>query len=171
MPAPPREGPPMSDSTPAREPPAVDGEAVSDPGRAPGSDPGPPARLIPQPHGGALCPPWQKGVVANPAGSNLKQRFKAAVLRQLRRRMREGDEDELDVAASRLVELVMVKDRSATSLLLELWAREDGPVETRIAGRDGGAPLRVVMELRDTRTPRASDGACAPSVIARDPHD
>lgn len=102
------------------------------------------------------CPPqlaatrWQPGQSGNPAGSSKALRFKAAVLRALRKRMGPNDQNELDVAAERLVDLVMTKDNAATRLLVELWAREDGPVEQRIASA-GGEPLQIVMELHDTR--------------------
>ena len=109
--------------------------------------------MIPQPHGGALAPQWKPGESGNQAGSSSKTRFKAAVARALRKRMQAGDEDELDRPAEKLVQLALeARDKVAAHLLLHLYAREDGPVEQRIAGPNGGGiPLTIAMVLHDTR--------------------
>lgn len=133
-----------------------EGESVRDPAGASG------AQGVGASEGGAVGgagtasgtgkhPPWQPGVSGNPAGSSTKSRFKAAVTRALKRVMREFDEDEYDQAGDKLVELAFKgREKVSARMLLELYAREDGPIVQRVAGPEG-EPLSIVMELRDTR--------------------
>jgi DNA-binding NtrC family response regulator len=79
------------------------------------------------------------------------QRFKEAVQRELRRRMRPGDVDELDQVAERFVELLLEGDEQvAVRLILELFSREDGRVDQHFAFADS-QPLHFVMRLQDSR--------------------
>lgn len=98
------------------------------------------------------------GETRNPAGSSEKARFRAAVRRALKRRMRAtlemlaargheltGEEDELDTLAEEVVELAHGRDKTAGAILKEVWAREDGPLQTRLAGPDGEAIAPLVL--------------------------
>lgn len=66
--------------------------------------------------------------------------------RALTRVMRAGDVDELDVLADEVVALATQRDKHAVRMLLECWAREDGPLEHRLAVNDGG-PLVIFQPL------------------------
>ena len=109
----------------------------------------------PLPRGASL---WKPGQSGNPAGSSQTQRFRAAVRRRLQRSIRDGDLDELDQLADEVIECAKSKSQTAPPMLKELWAREDGPLETRLAGADGGSiPVHVVMHLHDASAPSPAD--------------
>ena len=86
------------------------------------------------------------GTTRNPGGSSAKRRFQAAVRRSLLKTMREGDDDELDQLGEQVVKAATRGDKHANAMLRECWSRWDGPLETRIAGPDGG-PLVVFQPL------------------------
>lgn len=104
-----------------------------------------------------LAPAWKKGQSGNPNGASRLFRFKAALLRELKKRKRKMDVDEYDQIARRVVNLITKNDTAAARILLELWDREDGPVETRVAGVDGNAlTVHIVHEVCET-TPEPSE--------------
>jgi len=70
--------------------------------------------------------------------------------------MEDGDADELAPAARWYVDVLANSDEPGRApLLKELWAREDGPLETRLAGHDGEALVvpHIRLELYDTVNP------------------
>lgn len=111
--------------------------------------------------------PGQSG---NAKGSSEKARFRAAVRRALRQRMLASDEDELDAVGREVVEIALGGSKHAVAMLKEIWAREDGPHETRIAGPNGEplAPLVLfgvdaeAMRAGRAPEPKATD-ACPPT--------
>lgn len=95
----------------------------------------------------AGCPPGiQPGQVLNRRGYSDGRRVQDAVRRALKKKMRAGDVDELDQLGEEIVAAATAKDAGAVRMLLEIWSREDGPLETRLTGADGG-PLVVFRPL------------------------
>lgn len=106
----------------------------------------------------------QPGEVLNPKGGSNRQRFRAAVRRRLALRMQEGDDDELDQLADEVIEAAKCRGEGAVAMLKEIWAREDGPHQTRLAGPNGEAVTPLVLfnvdpeAMREGRAPADKPG-------------
>ncbi len=127
---------------------------------------------------------FQPGHSGNASGSSEKARFRAAVRRALRRRMAKalkaleeagheltGEENELDLLGEEVVDLALTKGKAAPVLLKEVWAREDGPHETRITGPNGEAVVPLVLFGIDAEAMRLGrdpdEPAAAPELPAK----
>lgn len=87
----------------------------------------------------------QPGERLNPKGNSSKARFRAALRRRLALQMRAEDEDELDQLADEVIAAAKSRSEGAVAMLKECWAREDGPLQTRLAGPEGEAIVPLVL--------------------------
>jgi hypothetical protein len=147
-------------------------EATASTGATPASSPALAPRadgLIPQPHGGALAPPFKAGAPsANPSGRPSTKPIRDALLAFYDPATEDG--------AKRLRELSDALHRHATGNGRTLAAHAadyvrdtlDGPLERPVVGAmrpDGtrGPVVQVVMELIDVPPPRGA-GSSAPEL-------
>lgn len=94
---------------------------------------------------------WKPGQSGNPGG-----RPKTRVVRDaLREALKSGDN--LHDVAKNMVEIAKGDSRGAVSAFKEIRDMIDGPIETRIAGHDGGA-LRFDKTISDVDEDRLRDG-------------